>query len=212
MSENNVLSQSATTLTTSGNVDNFPWEKEIVRIASKDAKGITRERLMLNKRKLKERLAESFRAQNSGTFAKGIDIPRLYWAKAEVAVDAFVESKLKLVHTENVISARRHLHLKGNELVNPLVERVTLVGENMLTLEEQHAGLKTMLLAIQKKIKVYFANKDGETASGNFNVESALEKEKKLLSLMLLNEAERGFQNSIKVEVVDHLNNHIGEQ
>ena len=148
----NAIAQSATSLTvsTTGGEDNFPFAERIETLAQKQAKGMTREKVLINKQKLTSQVCADYRAHFANLYGKTERLPSEIFEKIEKAVDTFIERNLKLVNPFNAQSVRRAFAVKFNDLM--IVERVTAIGENTLSLKEQKFGIEIALGQANKRL------------------------------------------------------------
>ena len=148
----NAIAQSATQLTvsTTGGEDNFPFAERIETLAQKQAKGMTREKVLINRQKLTSQVCADYRAHFANLYGKTERLPSEIFEKIEKCVDAFIERNLKLVNPFNAQSVRRAFAVKFNDLM--IVERVTAIGENTLSLKEQKFGIEIAIGQANKRL------------------------------------------------------------
>lgn len=148
----NAIAQSAAVLTQSANgEDNFDFQLAVKTVAERSAKGITRESKLLNRNKLVAGACAQYRARFAAIYGKTDRLPSEIFNKIESAVDEFIDSTLKQVNSLNSISLRRAFYHKSNDL--EVVERVTVIGENKLSLKEQKLGVTLMIGQAEKRLK-----------------------------------------------------------
>jgi len=153
----NAIAQSASVVTINPcGEENYDFLECAMRSSSRQSKGLTRERVFLNRQKLVASVCADYRAHFAAIYGKTERLPSVVFEKVESAVDTVIERNLKAVHTGNAISMRRAFAHKANDM--KFVERVTCVGENELALQEQHCGCvialeqaKRRLMDLEKK-------------------------------------------------------------
>jgi len=146
------IAQSATVLTVSGqSEENFDFNLSVTNAASRQAKGVTRERHMINRNKLVTAVCASYRAQFAAIYGKTDRLPSAIFEKIELAVDTFINATLKQVNSHNAISYRRAFYHAWKEM--EITERVTCTGENKLTLQEQHLGVNLFIGQAERKLR-----------------------------------------------------------
>lgn len=156
---NTVLAQSATQLAVSNSVneDAFPFQERIKMAAERQAKGVTRERQMLNRNKLISALCADYRAHFAAIYGKTDRLPSAVFEKVETAVDNYIAEQLNRVSKHNAISFRRAFHHDFNQ--QKVTERVVATGENELSLQEQHLGVNLFIGQAERKLKDLEAKK-----------------------------------------------------
>lgn len=153
-----VLAQSATQLSVSNNDEaNYDFAKTANDAAAKQAKGVTRERKMLNRQKLIQQVCADFRMHFAEIYGKTERLPSDVFAKVTEAVDATITAALREVNHANVIGYRRAFHHDHKNML--ITERVTLVGENQITLQEQKMGITLFIGQAEKRLKELQAKK-----------------------------------------------------
>lgn len=154
----NAIAQSATTLAKSGQgEDNFDLVACVAKVALRAAKGTTRERQMINRNKLVSATCSDYRSHFASVYGKSEKLPADIFAKINDAVDTFIKGTLAQVNPANAIMYRRGFHHNGNQY--EVTERVQVVGENKLTLKEQHLGINLFIGAAEKRLKALEAKK-----------------------------------------------------
>ena len=148
----NAIAQSATQLTvsTTGGEDNFPFAERIETLAQKQAKGMTREKVLINRQKLTSQVCADYRIHFANLYGKTERLPSEIFEKIQSHIDAFIERNLKLVNPLNAQSVRRAFAVKINDLM--VVERVTAIGENTLSLKEQKFGIEIAIGQANKRL------------------------------------------------------------
>lgn len=131
--------------------ENYPFTERLEQMASRQAKGVTRERQALNRNKLVSSLCADYRAHFPAVYGKTDRLPSAIYAKLEAAVDDYIQAQLNKVNKHNVISYRRAFHHDFNQ--QRVTERVMATGENMLSLEEQHCGVVIFIGVAERKLK-----------------------------------------------------------
>ena len=129
----------------------YPFEDRVLTLASRQSKGITRERINLNKQSLVDSLRNDYRCHYASIYGKGERIPSNIEDKLRETVGEFLKNQLARVNEHNVIGVRRAFHWKEKD--SSVVDRITVTGENQLSLEEQRFGIITFIEAAQKRLK-----------------------------------------------------------
>ncbi len=127
------------------------FEASVKRNGTQTAKGVTRERKMLNRAKLIANVCAEYRSHFPAIYGKTERLPSEVFAMVEDAVDMFISDALTSVHTGNVLSVRRAFYHKKNDM--EVTERVTITGENTLALKEQHLGVTIFITQAEKRLK-----------------------------------------------------------
>jgi len=150
------LTQNATELAPSlHGEEDYDFNASVKRQATKTAKGTTRERLTLNRNKLISHVCGEFRMNFASIYGKSEKLPRDIFDKVEIAVDNYLTEQLKQVNSLNVISSRRAFYHVARQV--EIVERVTIIGENKLVLQEQLLGVDLMINAAEKRLRDLYA-------------------------------------------------------
>lgn len=154
MSQSNVLAQSATQLTKS-NASNPDWDdslfyKSAKAAAERQSKGVTRERNMLKRQQLVSMVCADYRSHFAAMFGRTDRLPSDVFTKVETAVDKVISERLAEVNSQNVITYRRAFHHNSKDML--ITERISLVGENQLTLQEQHLGVVIFITQAEKRL------------------------------------------------------------
>jgi hypothetical protein len=145
----NALSQSATEITLSVNGEaSWDYVSSAIRAAERKAKGLTKERFELKRQTLISACCADYRSHFASVYGRTERLPSDVFEKIESAVDALIASKLAMIHTGNAVSVRRTFAHKPNDM--KFVSRVTAVGEDEISLEEQHFACT---LAIGQAVK-----------------------------------------------------------
>ena len=140
----NAIAQSATQLVVdTHSEDNYDFGLAAVTAASRQAKGLTRERWTLNRQKLIASVCADYRGRFAAIYGRTDRLPTSVFVKVETAVDSVVNKLLSAVNTANAVSMRRSFAHKPADML--ICERVTAVGENSLTLQEQHLGVNLFI-------------------------------------------------------------------
>lgn len=148
----NAIAQSTSPLAVSPTgEDSYDFIASVQRAANRTAKGITRERLLLDFNKLTSAVCADYRAHFASIYGKTDRLPSDIYTKIQDEVTLFIEKQLKRVNVTNVIGFRRAFFHKSNDM--EIVERVQSTGENKLTLEEQKFGVLTFITAAEKRLK-----------------------------------------------------------
>lgn len=130
--------------------DTWDFEASALRASSRQAKGLTRERVSLNRQKLIASCCAEYRAHFAAIYGKTERLPSVIFERIEKAVDDLIAKTLKAIHSGNSISLRRAFAHKANDM--KFVERVTAVGENEITLQEQKCGCTFALEQAKKRL------------------------------------------------------------
>lgn len=151
--------QNATLNAPSNNVTEtqYPFDERLKTIASRQAKGVTRERQALNRNKLVTACCADYRAHFAAIYGKTDRLPSAIYEQIETAVDTYIANQLAQVNKHNVIAYRRAFHHNFNG--QEITERVVVTGENKLTLQEQHLGVTLFIGAAERKLKDLEAKK-----------------------------------------------------
>jgi hypothetical protein len=148
----NAIAQSATKLAVSPNGEaNYDFRESVTRAAFRSAKGITRERQMLNRQKLISAVCVDYRLHFSAIHGRADRLPTEIHTKICNEVDSFLTAQMNHVNTANIISHRRSFFFAEKDM--QITERETLVGENQLDLQQQLTGIILFIGAAQKKLK-----------------------------------------------------------
>lgn len=154
----NAIGQSATdaavTLNGEANHDFLTAARDA---AVRQAKGVTRERQMLNRQKLIQSVCSDFRMHFAEIYGKTDRLPSDIFAKVTESVDAVISEALKTVNHTNIISHRRAFYHDSKNML--ITERVQLTGENQITLQEQHLGITLFIGQAEKRLKDLQAKK-----------------------------------------------------
>lgn len=136
--------------------DQWNFAESAQRASSRQAKGLTRERVFLNRQKLIASCCADYRAHFAAVYGKTERLPSVIFERIETAVDELIAKNLRAINPCNAVSLRRAFAHKANDM--KFVERVTAVGENEITLQEQHCGCvialeqaKRRLIELEKK-------------------------------------------------------------
>jgi hypothetical protein len=147
----NAVAQSATILTKSANGEaNYDFELVVKGMATQQAKGVTRERQMLNRQKLISKVCANYRATFAEIYGKSDRLPSDVFVKVEAAVDSFLTKQLSAITTTNIISQRKSFFVNRKDM--SVTERVFNVGENALALKEQHLGINLFIGQVNRSI------------------------------------------------------------
>jgi hypothetical protein len=148
----NAIAQSATELTVANNGEqSFDFKLSAKNAASRQAKGVTRERQMLNRQKLISSVCADYRTHFAAIYGKTDRLPSEIFDKINSAVDEYLADMLKTVNNANVISHRRAFYHNSKEMM--ITERIVNTGENMLTLQEQLLGVHIFKNNAERKLK-----------------------------------------------------------
>ena len=148
----NAIAQSATQLAVSGGKETeFDFKQHVKDAAHRQAKGVTRERQMLNRNKLVSAVCAVYRAKFAAIYGKTDRLPTEVFTKIETAVDEHINETLKLINPANVITYRRSFFHNANDMM--ITERVMATGENQLTLREQLCGVRLFIEQAEKRLK-----------------------------------------------------------
>lgn len=154
----NAIAQSATQVTLSTNGEEaYDFFQAADRAATRSAKGLVRESRTLNRQKLISMVCADYRMHFAAIYGKTERLPSAVFEKVELAVDAEIAKSLKLVHAGNATTMRRAFAHKANDL--KFVERVTVVGENEISLAEQHLAATIAITAAERRLRDLEAKK-----------------------------------------------------
>jgi hypothetical protein len=150
------LAQSATQLAVGG-VDDITLPQLVEKNATKSIKGVTRERLFLNRSKLFATCAAELLSRSGTESAKqGGRLPAELADRLYEEVDAFIQRQINRINPQNSLSFRRAW--KHNKRDMSIVDRITAIGENNLTLEDQNIGCNTLLHDLDDREARYYAS------------------------------------------------------
>lgn len=148
----NAISQSATELAVSTlGEDKFDIPASVRRQAERTAKGVTRERQMLNRNKLISASCADYRMHFPAIYGKTERLPSEVFTKIEEAVDSFIQAQLCRVNATNVLNLRRSFFHNWKD--KEITERVQVIGENKLSLKDQLFGTTVFLAQAEKRLK-----------------------------------------------------------
>ena len=148
------LTQSATNLTISNGTPDWTeveFNASVKRQGERQAKGVTRERNILKRQQLISMVCADYRSHFAVLYGKTDRLPSAVFSLVETAVDKFIAAKLAEVNPINSISYRRGFFHNSKDML--ITERVTVVGENQLTLKEQHLGVNLFIGQAEKRLK-----------------------------------------------------------
>ena len=146
------IAQSATTLAVSNGMteETFDFDASCKRASERTAKGVTRERHLLQRNKIISMVCADYRSHFTAIYGKSDRLPTDIYAKIESAVDKYLAGVLLHVNPQNVISYRRAFHVNVNQL--EVTEREILTGENKLALKEQRCGIVIFIEQAKKRL------------------------------------------------------------
>lgn len=149
--DTNVLGQNATALAISPcSEENWQFDASAERAASRQAKGLTKERFMLNRQKLIAACCADYRAHFAEVYGKTERLPSAVFEKIEAAVDGVINKALALVHAGNAQSVRRAFAHKANDM--KFVLRTVATGEDDISLKEQLFACNLAIGAAEKRL------------------------------------------------------------
>jgi hypothetical protein len=152
MSKKKAIAQSATQLAVSPNGEHeFDFNLVAKNASFSDSKGLTREKAMLQRSKLITSVVNTYRSHFSSIYGRKDVLPKDIFEKIEQAVDLVIAEAMSAVHNCNVISMRRAFHYQKSSM--SVTERVTVVGENILTLREQKLGITLYIGQAEKRLR-----------------------------------------------------------
>lgn len=122
----------------------------IDRIAEMKSKGMTRKGWNLNTNKLVSSVLADYRNHFAGLYGKGERLPSDTHELIVNKVNAYVDNQLKAVHAGNVETVKRAFAYSDKR---GCFEKVTAIGTNVLTLEEQKFGMILFIGAAEKALK-----------------------------------------------------------
>jgi hypothetical protein len=145
------LGQNATDLAVSPTQEqDYDFAACVKRNAERTAKGTTRERHELRYNKLISACCADYRSHYPMIYGKTERLPTDIHSKIEEAVTNFVQNQLNRVNVTNVVNFRRGFH--HNEREMEITDRITTVGENKLTLQEQLLGVNIYINSANKRL------------------------------------------------------------
>jgi hypothetical protein len=155
---NAVLAQSATQLTVSNHgEESYPFNEVAKKLAVKAIKGATRESFTLNRGKLISSVVNDYKARFAAIYNPKEHLPSAVFQKIEDAVDLIIKEQLERVSTKNAVSWRRSFSHKAAQ--QSIVDRITIIGENTLPLDEQHLGVNILISDVNRKIEDFMNGK-----------------------------------------------------
>lgn len=147
---NQVLSQSATNIAVSSTPEEqFDFALAAERACKRNAKGMTRERSEINRNKVLNAVRADYRSHYPAIYSKTDRIPSDINDKLEAAVDAYIEGCLKQVNLANCTGIRKSFSHKASQM--KFVEKVTVTGENEISLKEQSFACTTALEQLNRR-------------------------------------------------------------
>lgn len=147
----NALSQSASNLTLNGQSEqNWDFAASAYRAMDRKAKGLTKEAFTCKRQTIISVCCAEYRAHFAAIYGKSERLPSAVFEKIEDAVDAAIGAKLSLIHAGNAISVRRAFSHKANDF--KFVLRTTAVGEDDISLAEQHLACVMALNQAEKRL------------------------------------------------------------
>lgn len=149
----NALAQSTSAMTVSANgEENFPFDSCVTKIATRKIGGLTRERMMLNRGKIISGVLSEYRATFASIYGKTDKVPSDVYDRIVKHVDEYLEKQLRgAVNVGNLQGIRRAFAHKANDL--SFVEKVTITGENILALQEQHTGCVLAIGGVERRLR-----------------------------------------------------------
>lgn len=172
----NALAQNATDLVTSNGAsdwDDTLFDLAVKNAAERSAKGMTRERQMLNRSKLITSVCQQYRAAYSSVYAKGANLPSDVFASVTKAVDKFIMKSMARINYENILSFRAFNYVDFGKM--RVTSRSQLTGEDMLTLERQIGAVDVAIsLAEAALTKLMTKNALPGTSNPNYEKEKEL--------------------------------------
>lgn len=147
----NALSQNATDLAVAGQPEEtFDFVACVKRNAERTAKGTTRERQFLQYNKLISACCADYRSHYPAIYGKSERIASEVFAKIDKAVTEFIQAQLNRVSVSNVVGLRRGFYHNVKQM--EVTDRITSVGENKLTLEEQLLGINIFITQSNRRL------------------------------------------------------------
>jgi predicted transcriptional regulator len=137
---NQALAPSATQLAISSPRE-VPFEACVIKYAVRSVKGVTRERVLLNSSKLFSLCAEEIRSLMG--IEKGNQLPKEVAEKLSDAINEYITKQVNRITPANALSFRRSFYADFRNL--RVTDRVTAVGENIISLKEQKLGVDILL-------------------------------------------------------------------
>ena len=152
----NAIAPSATQLAVSNNGEsNYDFALTVQKLAERNAKGLTRESHNINHNKLISAVCADYRNHFASLYGKTERLPSAIYDKIVQTVDEFIIKTLNSVNITNSVSVRRSFSHKANDF--KFVERVTAIGENELSLKEQHFGCVLAMGQTEERLKKLYA-------------------------------------------------------
>jgi hypothetical protein len=152
------LAQSATELTVSNNGEvNYDFKGTANKLSVKAIKGATREGFNLNRGKLISAMVNDYKARFASIYSPKEHLPSDIFQKIENACDELIASQLGRVNSKNALTWRRSFAHKAQQQC--IVDRITIIGENTLPLEEQLLGVNILISEQNRKIEDYLLGK-----------------------------------------------------
>lgn len=151
---NTVLAQSATQLTqTNHGEEAFPFDEVVSKLGEQKLKknGLTRQAFNLNPQKLIASVCAEYRAKFAMIYGKSDRLPSKVFDRISEEVHKWIEGKLQLVTPQNAVSVRRSFVHKSKDM--SVAERVTIIGENVISLQEQLLGINIFISASERRLK-----------------------------------------------------------
>lgn len=149
----NAIGQNATEQAISNSAEQWTTEMfsaSATRAAERQAKGITRERQMLNRQKLIATVCADYRSHFAAIYGKTERLPSAIYEQIELSVDTLIDNQRKQVHNQNIIGMRRAFYHNSRDMA--VTERVQLTGENQLSLKEQLFGCHLFIGQAEKRL------------------------------------------------------------
>lgn len=147
------LSQSATELSFHGQTEEN-WNYTAMAKRASDhllsKVTMTRERASLNRQALIDTCKNDYRMHFAGIYGKDAQLPSAVFAKITEAVESTIAKRLNEVNALNAVSYRRSFAFKPAKL--DFVDRITIVGENVLALAEKKLACTIAITANERKL------------------------------------------------------------
>ena len=138
------------------NFDFFALAKRAMERAAGKS-GVTRERQILKRQAVIDSMKADYRAHFAGIYGKDGKLPSAIYEKIVKVADEAIQKQIGRVNVANAISFRRGFHWAEKDM--GFTERVTVTGENQISLEEQHLAATIFITQAEKRLKDLEAKK-----------------------------------------------------
>ncbi len=148
------IAQSATQLTVSNNGE---WTEDMFLGAVRRAaerklgkSGITTERLMLKTAALNSAVAADYRMHFAAMYGKSERLPSEVFEQIQSATEKYIAMQLTKINSTNVLNKREYFFHNSKEL--EITHRITITGENKVSLEQQRFACHLMINEQNRKL------------------------------------------------------------